>query len=116
VISNAIDVTDRAARLLGVPASFAIGTAQQGLAGNVSFTPAAGQSVRIKIANISTAAGGGNRIIRVALAVVSSKTAAGGLSNVDLLDRELVSNSGLSTDILNGASGDTWTILTERIV
>jgi hypothetical protein len=116
VISNAIDVTDRAARLLGVPTSFAVsGTYTGSMTGTATVAIAAANVVRIKAGICTTNATAGSRQLGIGVRPISSKIVAAGSSNADLLDRE-ITVSGQTLVIVNGLAGDTWWLLYETVV
>jgi hypothetical protein len=109
------DVTDRAARLLGKPASFAVGTSTVNAAGNVStLLGSAGQVWIIKTALITTAAGGSNRSLSSIGQPAGSKTVAPSSTAGDLLDREVSVVGNGSILITNGAAGDTYYLTAEQ--
>jgi hypothetical protein len=118
VISNSIDITDRAARLLGTLASFAISGATTTLAGNVNISLGAGVFARLKSCIITTAAGGGTRTLQVNGGQPTSKSAIASTTTADLLDRELLVTGTAGSDIAisAGAAGDTWVATRERVV
>jgi hypothetical protein len=113
-----VDITDRAARLLGTLASFTIGSTFVSLAGNVGKALTSGQVFRVKSVVVVTNATVGNRTLTSGGLLVSAKVAAAG-STVDLLDRELIlTGTGSTADISigGGLAGDSWTATLERIL
>jgi hypothetical protein len=115
---QSVDVTDRAARLLGTPASFANDAQLLSKAGNVGIAFTSGQVWRIKSAFTTNAATGSNRQLTSAGLTVSSKTVAPSATG-PLLDTELtIKGTGGTTDLAlgNGIAADTWTVTAERIV
>jgi hypothetical protein len=115
VISNSIDVTDRAARLLGKAALSIIGTTQVSLAGNVTLSFGNGVTAILKTCTITTNATAGNRQLGTGVGNIASKLVGPTTGAGDLLDRELplTSVGGVDLQITGGLAGDTW--ITTRI-
>ncbi len=113
-----VDVSDRATRLLGTPASFAVGSQLNSTAGNVSFNVPPGQNGILKSAVITTNATVANRGLQLNATSVATKLVAASQTNADLIDRELaVTGVGNNTiSVVAGQAGDTWVITYLRLI